>query len=245
MMTDNGPRTRIGGAAMIHGAGMMSIMTVVVAGPRLPATRCRSQVSRDGTGRRPGCRAGRTWTTTSPGSLNRTDAYALTDRRLQRVALKGPKAGSEQLRLEQRHGSRLGWYDGCNVERAFRRQPSSLRREHRELLEGRLGLGRVDRKVRRVPAPFRCVSRQVAPTDFLYYTDFGDATRRTWSPTPGGSQVPGHGWRQIRRVRQRKGRHLATYWWQGGGRVTNNWCQEIQFAGNDVLDGDVHFNDSH
>jgi hypothetical protein len=27
-------------------------------------------------------------------------------------------------------------------------------------------------------------------------------------------------------------------------RVTNNWCQEIQFAGNDVLDGDVHFNDS-
>ena len=27
------------------------------------------------------------------------------------------------------------------------------------------------------------------------------------------------------------------------GRV-NKCCQEIQFAGNDVLDGDVHFNDS-
>lgn len=81
-------------------------------------------------------------------------------------------------------------------------------------------------------------------TDFLYYTDFEDSDPANFvAYAPGGSKSLAGGGARYDEC-GKSGASLAKYWWQGGNRVTNNYCQEIQFARSDVLDGAVHFNDS-
>jgi Tfp pilus assembly protein PilX len=67
-------------------------------------------------------------------------------------------------------------------------------------------------------------------TEFLYYTDFEDADpdNRVSYPNGPGSNACG-----------RSGPTNANYWYEG-----RSGCSEIQFAGFDVLDGKVHFNDT-
>jgi hypothetical protein len=83
----------------------------------------------------------------------------------------------------------------------------------------------------------KCVARTVTArvgrqgsTQFVYYTDFEDADPGNTVPYPSGAPNDGCG---------KSGATSANYWYQ-----TRSGCAEIQFAATDVLDGQVHFNDS-
>jgi Tfp pilus assembly protein PilX len=67
-------------------------------------------------------------------------------------------------------------------------------------------------------------------TEFLYYTDFEDADPDNRVSYPSGPATDQCG---------KSGPSSAKYWFQ-----TRSGCSEIQFAGFDVLDGKVHFNDT-
>jgi hypothetical protein len=67
-------------------------------------------------------------------------------------------------------------------------------------------------------------------TEFLYYTDFEDADPDNRVSYPSGPASDACG---------KSGPSTAKYWFQG-----RSGCSEIQFAGFDVLDGKVHFNDT-
>jgi hypothetical protein len=67
-------------------------------------------------------------------------------------------------------------------------------------------------------------------TEFLYFTDFEDADPDNKVSYPSGPASDDCG---------KSGAGLAKYWFQ-----VRSGCSEIQFAGFDVLDGKVHFNDT-
>lgn len=84
-------------------------------------------------------------------------------------------------------------------------------------------------------------------TDFLYYTDFEDSDPANFvAYPPAGSKSLAAGGAKYDEC-GKSGASLSKYWHSGGGsnnRALNDYCQEIQFAKSDVLDGAVHFNDT-
>jgi hypothetical protein len=77
-------------------------------------------------------------------------------------------------------------------------------------------------------------------TEFLYYTDFEDAdpdNRVSYNP---GGTFSAAGGGPARTECGKDGPTSAKYWYQGRAGL----CSEISFAGFDVLDGKVHFNDT-
>lgn len=238
MMTLVQPQHEDRGAAMIMVLGMMSIMTVVVAAALAYATGVAPQVSRDENWQA-ALAAAQAGVDDYLAKLNRTDAYALTVD-CSNVALKGPKA--EVNSCGWNSGTEPGW---VNVQAG---KPTAGKFHYDVNTANFWKDGSVwvesTGKVRGVSRTIQVRVARGGSTDFLYYTDFEDADPQNLvAYPPGGSKSLATGGAKYDAC-GKSGPTLATYWWQGGGRVTNSWCQEIQFAGNDVLDGDVHFNDS-
>ena len=221
------------GAAMIMVLGMISIMTVVVAAALSYATNVAPQVRRDESWQA-ALAAAQAGVDDYLAKLNRTDAYSLTVD-CSNEALKGPKAEANSCGW---NGSTSpGWVD-------VQAGKPSAGKFHYDVntanfwKDGSVWVESTG-KVRGISRTIQVRVARGGSTDFLYYTDFEDADPQnlvayppggTYSLSEGGSAYNECG---------RNGATLAKYWWQGRSR-----CQEIQFAGNDVLDGDVHFNDS-
>ncbi len=226
------------GAAMIMVLGMISIMTVVVAAALSYAANVAPQVRRDESwqGALAAAQAG---VDDYLAKLNRTDAYALTVD-CTNVALKGPKAETNSCGWNS--GTATGW---VNVQAG---QPAAGKFHYDVNTANFWKDGSVwVESTGRVRGVSRTIQVRVArggSTDFLYYTDFEDADPQNLvAYPPGGSKSLATGGAKYDEC-GKSGPTLAKYWWQGGNRVNSSYCQEIQFAGNDVLDGDVHFNDS-
>jgi Tfp pilus assembly protein PilX len=226
------------GAALIMVMGMISIMTVVVAAALSYAVNVAPQVRRDESWQA-SLAAAQAGVDDYLAKLNRTDAYAQTVD-CSNTALKGPKAEANSCGWTS--STTPGW---VNVKGS----DSSAGQFHYDVntanfwKDGSVWVESTG-KVRGVSRTIQVRVGRGGSTDFLYYTDFEDADPQNLvAYPPGGSNsLAGGGARYD--VCGRSGPTLATYWWQGGSRVTSGYCQEIQFAGNDVLDGDVHFNDT-
>ena len=236
MKNENAPRDR--GAAMIMVIGMISIMTVVVAAALAYAVNVAPQVRRDENWQA-ALAAAQAGVDDYLAKLNRTDAYAMSVD-CDNVALKGPKAEANTCGWNT--GTAPGWVDvqGGNPSAGkfhYDVNTANFWKDGSVWVES-------TGKVRGVSRTIQVRVARGGSTDFLYYTDFEDADpQNTVAYPPGASKaLPTGGSRYD--VCGRNGPSLATYWWQGGPRVTSGYCAEIQFAGNDVLDGDVHFNDS-
>ena len=226
------------GAAMIMVLGMISVMTVVVAAALSYAVNVVPQVRRDESWQA-ALAAAQAGVDDYLAKLNRTDAYALTVD-CSNDALKGPKAETNTCGWNS--STEPGW---VNVQAGnaaagkfhYDVNTSSFWKDGSVWVES-------TGKVRGVSRTIQVRVARGGSTDFLYYTDFEDADPQNLvAYPPGGANSLAQGGALYDEC-GRRGAALATYWWQGGRRVNNRVCQEIQFAGNDVLDGDVHFNDS-
>jgi Tfp pilus assembly protein PilX len=238
MMTDNELHTQDRGAAMIMVLGMMSIMTVVVAAALAYATTVAPQVSRDENWQA-ALAAAQAGVDDYLAKLNRTDAYAQTVD-CANVALKGPKAETNSCGWNS--STAPGWV----AVQAGKPEAGKFHYDVNTANFWKDGSVWVEStgKVRGVSRTIQVRVARGGSTDFLYYTDFEDADPQNLvAYPPGGSKSLATGGAKYD-VCGKSGPTLATYWWQGGTRVNSSYCQEIQFAGNDVLDGDVHFNDS-
>ncbi|KQY25097.1 hypothetical protein ASD16_06560 [Cellulomonas sp. Root485] len=71
-------------------------------------------------------------------------------------------------------------------------------------------------------------------TDYVYYTDFESADP---------ANVQAYPTKPVKTICGGLGNSLAKYWWQGRS-TTSPACNEIQFIGGDVLDGEVFTNDT-
>ncbi|HQR79131.1 MAG TPA: hypothetical protein PLT68_02805 [Actinomycetota bacterium] len=237
-MMQSDVRDRDSGAAMIMVLGMISIMSVVVAAALAYAMNVAPQVRRDESWQA-ALAAAQAGVDDYLAKLNRTDAYALTVD-CANVALKGPKAEANSCGW---NGSTSpGW---VNVQPGV---PNSGKFHYDVNTANFWKDGSVwiesTGKVRGVSRTIQVRLGRGGSTDFLYYTDFEDADPQNLvAYPPGGSKSLATGGAKSNEC-GRSGPTLATYWWEGGPRVNSSTCQEIQFAGNDVLDGDVHFNDS-
>ena len=226
------------GAAMIMVLGMMSIMSVVVAAALSYAVTVAPQVSRDKNWQA-ALAAAQAGVDDYLAKLNRTDAYALTVD-CSNVALKGPKAETNSCGWNS--GTAAGW---VNVQAGnpsagkfhYDVNTANFWKDGSVWVESTAKCAGVSRTIQvRVAAAVRPTSC-TTPTSRT-------RIRRTWSHIhPGDPSSLATGGAKYD-VCGKSGPTLATYWWQGGTRVNSSYCQEIQFAGNDVLDGDVHFNDS-
>ncbi|HRY08898.1 MAG: hypothetical protein H6528_01320 [Actinobacteria bacterium] len=226
------------GVAMIMVLGMMSVLTIVVAAALSYAVSVGPQVNRDENWQA-ALAAAQAGVDDYLAKLNRTDAYALTVD-CDNVALRGPDAEANECGWDE--DTEPGWVAvqaGNPIAGKFHYDVNTAN----FWKDGSVWVESTG-KVRGVSRTIQVRVARGGSTDFLYYTDFEDADPQNLvAYPPGGSKsLPTGGARYD--ACGRSGPSLATYWWQGGGRVTSNWCQEIQFAGNDVLDGDVHFNDS-
>lgn len=237
-MNSHAEPTRESGAAMIMVLGMISIMTVVVAAALGYAANVAPQVNRDQNWQA-ALAAAQAGVDDYLAKLNRTDAYALSVD-CSNVALKGPKAETNSCGWNA--DTAPGWV-------AVQAGNPTAGKFHYDVntanfwKDGSVWVESTG-KVRGVSRTIQVRVARGGSTDFLYYTDFEDADPQNLvAYPPGGSKSLSTGGARYDEC-GRSGPTLATYWWQGGGRVTGNRCQEIQFAGNDVLDGDVHFNDS-
>ena len=159
--------------------------------------------------------------------LNKSDSYAKTVD-CTNIALKGPKAEANSCGWNS--STAPGW---INVQPGV----ATAGQFHYDVDTTNFykdGTVRLD-STGRVNGVNRTLQVRVSrggSTEFLYYTDFEDADpANTVSYPPSGSTRVQCG---------ASGASLAKYWWQDSGRG----CSEIQFGGNDVLDGKVHFNDT-
>ncbi len=238
MMMPEQPAIRDRGAAMIMVMGMISIMTVVVASALAYAVNVAPQVRRDENWQA-ALAAAQAGVDDYLARLNRTDAYAMTVD-CDNVALKGPKAEANSCGWNS--GTAPGWVDvqaGNTTAGRFHYDVNTAN----FWKDGSVWVESTGR-VRGVSRTIQVRVARGGSTDFLYYTDFEDADpQNTVAYPPGGTNSLSTGGARYD-VCGRSGPSLATYWWQGGPRVTSDDCAEIQFAGNDVLDGDVHFNDT-
>lgn len=213
------------GAAMIMVLGMISIMTVVVAASLAYAANVAPQVNRDKNWQA-ALAAAQAGVDDYLAKLNRTDAYALSVD-CANPALKGPRAESNTCGWNS--STQPGW---VNVQAGV----SSAGEFHYDVntanfwKDGSVWVESTGR-VRGVSRTIQVRVARGGSTDFLYYTDFEDADpQNVVSYPPAGATT---------NVCGKSGPSLAKYWWQG-----RSGCSEIQFSGKDVLDGDVHFNDS-
>ena len=169
--------------------------------------------------------------------LNRNDNYGRTWD-CTNTALKGPKATGNTCNWTA--STATGWLPVISTQPtgpAFHYDVDASSLD----LNGTISVistGRVGKTTRTIEA---AIGRG-GSTDFLYYTNFEDAdpTNVTAYPpingvaAPGGNKVDcGSG-----------GASTAKYVYDSTNRTNNNnYCMEIQFAGQDVLNGRVHFND--
>ena len=72
-------------------------------------------------------------------------------------------------------------------------------------------------------------------TQFLYYTDYEDADPGNTTAYPSGAPSD---------VCGKSGYTNANYYYEGGRSLSGSPCVEITFVTGDVLDGQVHFNDT-
>ncbi len=156
--------------------------------------------------------------------LNKSDAYARSVD-CANIALKGPKAGTNTCGWTNL--TPAGWANADETgdtvgQFHYDVSTATLYRDGAVLLNS---TGRVNGVTRTIQVR---VSRG-GSTQFLYYTDFEDADPANTVAYPGGATQDCGG----------SGASLAKYWYQG-----RSGCAEIQFAGSDVLDGQVHFNDT-
>lgn len=238
MLKPEKPAVQDRGAAMVMVMGMMSIMTVVVAAALAYAVNVGPQVRRDESWQA-ALAAAQAGVDDYLAKLNRTDAYAQSVD-CNNVALKGPKAEANTCGWNS--GTAPGWVSvqaGKPAAGKFHYDVNTAN----FWKDGSVWIESTG-EVRGVSRTIQVRLARGGSTDFLYYTDFEDADPQNLvAYPPGGSKSLATGGARYDEC-GRSGPSLATYWWQGGPRVTGNRCQEIQFAGNDVLDGDVHFNDS-
>ena len=239
MMNAQMPSSQERGAAMIMVLGMMSIMTVVVAAALSYAVNVAPQVRRDENWQA-ALAAAQAGVDDYLAKLNRTDAYAQTVD-CATTALKGPKAEANSCGWNS--STAPGW---VNVQAG---DPSAGKFHYDVNTANFWKDGSVwvesTGKVRGISRTIQVRVARGGSTDFLYYTDFEDADPQNLvAYPPGGSQLAEPPVARSTTCAARAVPRLANYWWQGGTRVNDGYCQEIQFAGNDVLDGDVHFNDS-
>ncbi|MCO5301131.1 MAG: hypothetical protein M9886_14375 [Candidatus Nanopelagicales bacterium] len=221
------------GAAMIMVLGMISVMTIVVAAALSYAVNVAPQVRRDESWQA-ALAAAQAGVDDYLAKLNRTDAYALTVD-CANVALKGPKA--ETNTCGWNGSTSPGWVDvqaGKPLAGKFHYDVNTAN----FWKDGSVWVESTG-KVRGISRTIQVRVARGGSTDFLYYTDFEDADPQNLVAYPPGDSdsLPGGGSKY--NECGRSGASLAKYWWQGRSN-----CQEIQFAGNDILDGDVHFNDS-
>lgn len=231
-------RTDDRGVAMIMVLGMISILTVVVAAALSYAANVAPQTSRDEHWQA-ALAAAQAGVDDYLAKLNRNDAYAQTVD-CTNVALKGPKAETNSCGW---NGSTpTGWVDVKGGD------PSAGKFHYDVSTANFWKDGSVwVESTGRVKGVSRTIQVRVGrggSTDFLYYTDFEDADPQNLvAYPPGGSKSQSAGGAKNDEC-GKSGATLAKYWWQTSARSSSGTCQEIQFGSNDVLDGDVHFNDS-
>jgi hypothetical protein len=249
MMTREEQQPNDHGAAMIMVLGMMSIMTVVVAAALAYATSVAPQVRRDENWQA-ALAAAQAGVDDYLAKLNRTDAYALTVD-CANVALKGPKAEANSCGWNS--GTAPGWVDVQAVGEDAEGKPitSTAGKFHYDVntanfwKDGSVWVESTG-KVRGVSRTIQVRVARGGSTDFLYYTDFEDADPQNLvAYPPGDSKSLSTGGAKYDEC-GRSGASKAEYWWDTDDhkRRDDRNCVEIQFAGKDVLDGDVHFNDS-
>ncbi len=212
------------GAAMVMVIGMISIMTVVVAAALAYAVNVAPQVRRDENWQA-ALAAAQAGVDDYLAKLNRTDAYAMSVD-CDNQALKGPKAEANSCGWTNKTAP--GWV-------AVQAGKANAGQFHYDVntanfwKDGSVWVESTG-KVRGVSRTIQVRVARGGSTDFVYYTDFEDADPENTVAYPSGPSTDACG---------KRGPTLAKYWWQG-----RSGCSEIQFAGSDVLDGDVHFNDS-
>lgn len=228
-----------GGAALILVMGMISVLTIVAVTALTYAVEVAPRTARDEHWQA-ALAAAQAGVDDYLAKLNRNDAYAQTVD-CANVALKGPKAETNSCGWNS--GTAPGWATvkpGDADAGAFHYDVNTAR----FWKDGSVWV----ESTGRVSGVSRTIQVRLArggSTDFLYYTDFEDADPQNLvAYPPGNSNALSTGGSKYDEC-GKSGPTLAKYWWQGGSRVTSTgYCQEIQFAGSDVLDGDVHFNDS-
>ena len=226
------------GAAMIMVMGMISVMTLVVTAALSYALSVAPQVVRDENWQA-ALAAAQAGVDDYLARLNRTDAYALSVD-CSNVALRGPKAEANGCGWTSTTAP--GWVD----VQAGKPEAGKFHYDVNTANFWKDGSVWVEStgKVRGISRTIQVRVARGGSTDFLYYTDFEDADPQNLvAYPPGDSDSLPTGGAKYNEC-GKSGPSLATYWWEGGSRVTSGRCQEIQFAGYDVLDGDVHFNDS-
>ncbi len=210
--------------AMIFVLGAITVMTVIVGGVLSYAVN-----------QQPAARFNEDWTAALAAAqsgvddyvakLNKSDSYARSVD-CTNVALRGPKAETNNCNWNS--DTEPGWVNvkpGVSTAGQFHYDvnTSEFWKNGSVWLESTGRVGTASRTIQvRV---YRGGS-----TEFLYYTDFEDADPQNKVSYPSGAPSNACGL---------SGATLAKYWWQ-----TRSGCSEIQFAGFDVLDGKVHFNDT-
>lgn len=227
--------------------GLTLVMAVVVGATLAYATNLRPQVVRNASWNA-AMAAAQAGVDDYVAQLNRKDNYWI-DVDCANQALKGPRAGSNSCGWNS--STQAGWVNvqnGVPSAGAFHYDvdAGSFWKDGSIWVES---TGKVDDVSRTIQVR---VSRG-GSTDFLYYTDFEDSDPANFvAYPPGGSKSLASGGAKYDEC-GKSGASVASYWWtdRSGGqsygnnyRATNNYCQEIQFAKSDVLDGAVHFNDS-
>lgn len=231
-------RTDERGVAMIMVLGMISILTVVVAAALSYAANVAPRTSRDEHWQA-ALAAAQAGVDDYLAKLNRNDAYAQTVD-CSNVALKGPKAETNSCGWNS--STAAGWVDvqGGNPQAGkfhYDVNTANFWKDGSVWVES-------TGKVKGVSRTIQVRVARGGSTDFLYYTDFEDADPQNLvAYPPGGSKSQAAGGAKYDEC-GKSGATLAKYWWQTSARSSSGTCQEIQFGSNDVLDGDVHFNDS-
>ena len=229
---------RDSGVAMIMVLGMISVMTLIVAATVAYAVNVAPQVRRDENWQA-ALAAAQAGVDDYLAKLNRTDAYALSVD-CDNEALQGPQAETNACGWNDE--TPPGWVDvqaGVSSAGQFHYDvnTSSFWKDGSVWVES---TGRV----RGVSRTLQVRVARGGSTDFLYYTDFEDADPQNVVAYPiGASNSLSTGGARYDACRE-GGLTPPTYWWQDGKRVTNDQCAEIQFSRYDVLNGDVHFNDT-
>ncbi len=237
------------GAAMIMVLGMVSVMTVVLAATLSYAVSVGPQVSRDENWQA-ALAAAQAGVDDYLARLNRTDAYAQTVD-CSNTALKGPKAEANSCGWNG--DTAPGWVDVQPVAKDAGGNPiaSTAGKFHYDVntanfwKDGSVWVESTG-KVRGVSRTIQVRVARGGSTDFLYYTDFEDADPQNLvAYPPGGSDSQPSGGAKYDEC-GKSGASKAEYWWdqEDHKRRDDRNCVEITFAGRDVLDGDVHFNDS-
>ncbi len=225
------------GFAMVTVLGIGTVMTALM----LVSLAYALQVS-------PQARRGQSWTAALAAAqagvddyvsrLNKEDSYALRVD-CTNVALKGPDTAANTCGWSA--STAPGWQNVAVSD------PAQGQFHYDLAYESSTGSVRLV-ATGKVRDTYRTINVRVArggSTDFLYYTDFEDADPENTVVYPGGT-TPDCG---------STGPSAGKYWYEKAsgftgslstGNVTGhrNGCTEIAFAGGDVLDGRVHFNDT-